>query len=55
MMLKLYSTPSISTATYLQSCLEEVVHLVHLGGNAQVDGTVADLDDEAAADIWVDL
>ena len=35
--------------------MEEVVHLVHLGGNAQVDGTVADLDNETTADIWVDL
>ena len=40
---------------YLQSVLEELVHLGHLGGNGQVDGAVADLDDESALDLRVDL
>ena len=44
-----------STATYLQSILEELVHPRHLRRNTEVDCAVADLDDEAAADIWVYL
>lgn len=47
------ATPS--TATYLQSVLEELVHPRHLGGNTEVDRAVTNLDDEAAADIWVHL
>lgn len=46
---------SVCNATYLQCFLEQLVHLRHLGGNAEVDGAVADLDDETAADVWVDL
>lgn len=40
---------------YLQAVAEELVHLGHLGGNGEVNGAVADLDDEAAADVGVDL
>jgi hypothetical protein len=40
---------------YLQSILEQLVHLGHLGGDGQVNGAVADLDDEATTDIGVDL
>jgi hypothetical protein len=40
---------------YLQAVLEQLVHLGHLGGDGEVDGAVADLDDETAADIRVDL
>ena len=40
---------------YLQSILEQLVHLCHLGRDAEVDGAVADLDDEAAADLGVHL
>lgn len=39
----------------LQSVGEELVHLGHLGRDAEVDCPVADLDDEAAEDISVDL
>ena len=40
---------------YLQSVLEELVHPGHLGGDGQIDGAVANLDDEAANDLGVDL
>lgn len=40
---------------YLQLILEELVHLRQFCGNAKIDGSVADLNDETAADIWVDL
>jgi hypothetical protein len=40
---------------YLQSILEQLVHLGHLGRDGQVDGAVANLDDQAAADLRVDL
>ena len=40
---------------YLQSVLEELVHLGHLGGDRQVDGAVADLNDESTLDLGVDL
>lgn len=40
---------------YLQSILEELVHPGHLGRNAEVDGTLTDLDDETTPDVWVDL
>jgi hypothetical protein len=40
---------------YLQLILEKLVHPGHFCGNAKVNCSVADLDDEAAADIWVDL
>jgi hypothetical protein len=39
----------------LQSVGEELVHLGHLGRDAEVDCPVADLDDEPANDIGVDL
>jgi|TARA_R110002003_G_scaffold41_12_gene2930 hypothetical protein len=40
---------------YLQSIFEELVHLGHLGRDGQIDGAVADLDNESSADLWVDL
>lgn len=40
---------------YLQSILEQLVHLGHLRRDRQVDGAVANLDNESAADLWVDL
>lgn len=40
---------------YLQSILEQLVHLGHLGRDRQVDGAVANLDNESAADLGVDL
>jgi len=39
----------------LQSLGEQLVHLGKLGGDAQVDCPVANLDDEATDDIGVDL
>ena len=45
----------LSTITYLQSLLQQLIHARHPGGNAEVDGPVADFDDQAAADIGVDL
>jgi len=48
-----HSTPN--TTTYLQSVLEQLVHARHLGRDAEVDGTVADLDNKTTADVWVDL
>ena len=43
------------TPTYLQSVLKELVHPRHLRRNAEVDRAVANLDDQAAADVGVDL
>lgn len=40
---------------YLQSVLEELVHLGHLGGDGKVDGAVADLNNESTLDLGVDL
>lgn len=40
---------------YLQGFLEKLVHLGHSRCNAQVNGPVADLNDEAAANLRVDL
>lgn len=42
-------------ALYLQSILEQLVHPGHLAGDGEIDGTVADFDNEAATDVWVDL
>jgi hypothetical protein len=39
----------------LQSVTEQLVHLGHLRGDREIDGAVANLNDKAAADIWVDL
>jgi hypothetical protein len=39
----------------LQSILEQLVHLGHLGRDGQVDSAVANLDNQAAADLGVDL
>lgn len=40
---------------YLQSVLQELVHLGEPGGNAEVDGPVANFDDKTALDVGVDL
>lgn len=40
---------------YLQSVLEELVHLGHLGGDGEINGAVANLDNQAAADVRADL
>lgn len=40
---------------YLQSVLEELVHLSHLCRDGQIDGAVANLNDESTTDIGVDL
>ena len=40
---------------YLQSVSEELVHLGDLGGNTEVDGAVANLDNESTTDVGVDL
>lgn len=40
---------------YLQSVLEELVHLGHLGGDGQVDGAVADFNNKSTTDLGVDL
>jgi hypothetical protein len=42
-------------ALYLQSVLEQLVHLGHFRGDGQVDGAVGDLDDESTADLGVHL
>jgi hypothetical protein len=39
----------------LQSILEQLVHLGHLGRHGQIDSAVANLDNQAAADLGVDL
>ena len=39
----------------LQGVLEKLVHLGKLSGNAEVNGAVANLDDESALDLGVDL
>lgn len=40
---------------YLQSVSEELVHLGDLGGNAEVNGAVTNLDDKSTTDVGVDL
>ena len=40
---------------YLQLVVEELVHAGQLGGHAEVDGPVANLDDNTATDVGVDL
>jgi hypothetical protein len=39
----------------LQGVGQELVHLGHLGGNAEVDRSVTNLDDQSANDVGVDL
>jgi hypothetical protein len=39
----------------LQVVSEELVHLADAGGDAEVNGSVADLDDESTNDVGVDL
>ena len=40
---------------YLQGILEELIHPSHPAGNAEVDGTVANLDNKATTNVRVDL
>lgn len=40
---------------YLQSISKDLVHLGDAGGDGEIDGAVADLDNEASLDIRVDL
>jgi hypothetical protein len=40
---------------YLQSISEKLVHLGDLGCNTEVDGAVANLNDESTTDLGVDL
>jgi hypothetical protein len=40
---------------YLQSVSEELVHLGDLGCDTEVDGAVANLDNESTTDLGVDL
>ena len=40
---------------YLQSILEQLVHAGHLSGDREIDGAVADFDNEAALNFRVDL
>lgn len=42
-------------AKYLQSILEQLVHLGHLGRDGQVDGAVANFDNESSLDFRVNL
>ena len=44
-----------SKSTCLQGILEELVHFGNLGRDAEVDGAVANLDNETSPDVWVDL
>lgn len=45
----------VGVKTVLQGVGEELVQLSDLGGDAKVDGALADLDDESADDVGVDL
>ena len=49
------ATPTPSKRFYLDDVREHLVHLADLRRDAVVDGAVADLNDEAAEDIWLDL
>lgn len=51
----LYLTMSHSSILHLQSIGQSLVHLGNLGGDAEVDGAVTDLDEEAANQVGVDL
>lgn len=42
-------------AIYLQSILEQLVHLGHPGRDRQVNGAVANLDNQSTLDLGVDL
>lgn len=53
-MLYLINPPN-NSILHLQSIGQSLVHLGHLGGDAEVDGAVANLDDEAANQVRVDL
>jgi hypothetical protein len=46
---------SFLRVVYLQSISEELVHLGDLGGDGEIDGALANLNDEATEDIGVDL
>ena len=43
------------SALYLQSILEQLVHLGHLRRHGKVNGAVGNLDNQSAADLGVDL
>jgi hypothetical protein len=45
----------VVTRDILQGVRQELVHLGDAGGDAEVDGSVADLDDETANNVGVDL
>lgn len=49
------SSTTLLKMLYLQGILEQLVHAGHLGGDGEIDGTVANLDDKTAADVGVDL
>lgn len=51
----LYLTIPHNSILHLQSISQSLVHLGDLGGDAEVDGAVADLDDEATNKVGVDL
>ena len=42
-------------AIYLQSILEQLVHLGHLSRDRQVNGAVTNLDNQSTLDLGVDL
>lgn len=59
----LHSLSSISHVFFLlfelvfhsQNIGQKFVQFGHLGGNAEVDSPVTDLDDETSNNVWVDL
>jgi hypothetical protein len=51
----LYLTIPHNSILHLQSISQSLVHLGDLGGDAEVDGAVADLDNEATDKVGVDL
>lgn len=46
---------AIKDGRYLQGVLQKLVHLCQLGTDAEVNGTVANFDNQASTDVWVDL
>jgi hypothetical protein len=51
----LYLTIPHNSILHLQSISQSLVHLGDLGGDAEVDGAVADLDNDATDKVGVDL
>ncbi len=39
----------------LQRILQQLVHARHLGRDAEIDRPIANLDNEPAADVWLNL